>query len=321
MTIVIQAKVFRRVYWVSGVLVAAGLIAFTWLRPHWTSEATVLIPDQQVPVISGLIASVAAQSGLDVGTQTGALEFLRDILTNEAILSTVTVAALPSSTGAPRSLKDYYGVHESSIAQEAVLAARRLRSDLSVAINVSPATLDVHLTLRDSLLTREALRAVLAAADSANRVSRLRQATEVRESMENQVAAARSRLRHGEDSLESFLVANRSVTASPVLQTRLARLTRSVDISRQWLVNLELQLAQAQYAEAQQIPTIAYVVAPTDPVVRDLRSVRVAIALALLLVGLQAIFWYRGARTLEKSLPDDWTRFRNALAALSREDS
>jgi len=302
-----------------GGLLALGLVLFAWLRPQWTSEAVVLIPEQQMPAISGLIASVAAQSGLDVGTQTGALEFLREILTNESILASITSTTQPSSRQGHATLREYYKVHEASGAQESIKAARKLLSDLSVSIDVSPATLHIGLTLHDSLLAKAALTALLAAADSANRVSRLSQATEVRRAMDNQVAAARARLRGGEDSLQAFLVQNRSVTSSPVLQTMLARFTRSVDISRQWLMNLELQLAQAQYAEAQQVPTIAYVVPPTEPALRDYRTFHVAIALAVLLLGLQAIVWYYGHRTLEPLIPTDWTRIREVLIAICRE--
>jgi len=137
--------------------------------------------------------------------------------------------------------------------------------------------------------------------------------------MEVQVAGARDRLRKGEDSLEAFLVANRSVATSPVLQTTLGRITRSVDISRQWLQNLELQLAQAQYAEAQQVPTIGYVVPPTDPVLRDTRPLWISGGLAFLLLMLQVATWYYGRRALVPLVPESWMRTRALMTAVARE--
>jgi hypothetical protein len=260
----------------------------------------ILVPDQQSAAVGNILASVAAQSGLNLMAQRGTLEFVRDLLANEQILASVCDMELASSHGArgTSTLIQYFKLDGDSTPALAVLAARELQRHIGVALNVGPGTLSVALTLRDSLLVKSALQALLAAVDSTARYARVVQAKNVRMAMQQQVSDARRRLRGGEDSLENFLVANRTVASSPVLQTQLGRLTRSVDMSTQWLQNLEMQLAQAQYAEAQEVPTIAYVVPATTPLLRESQPLKLAIAVAIAIVILQLWFWLFGRQLI-----------------------
>jgi len=130
------------------------------------------------------------------------------------------------------------------------------------------------------------------------------QSRQLREFYESRVDTARSDLQEAEDSLQYFMLRNRSTDGSPTLQLRQLSLTRAADLRRTVYVNTLQQYEEARAQEAKTIPVLTVLSQPSIPVRRSFPPRRLFVAVGGL-IGLAVAL-----------LVQNWRDIRSALSTL-----
>jgi uncharacterized protein involved in exopolysaccharide biosynthesis len=233
--------------------------------------------------ITGALGGVAAQLGAQLSTQTDA-QFFGDLLTAEVVLRRVARDTFPDR-GRQAFLADIYGYGKEPPAKRDFDTARKLRSAISVDVNIRTSVIRFTVEARTPELAAALAQAILSSLNAANVELRRERAAAERDFTSERAENAKAELRSAEEALAAFYERNRSIAGSPGLQLLEAQLKRQVEMAQQVYVQLRLQEEQAALQEVRNTPTISVVDPPLVPVKRSWPNRRLAVV-AGLLIGL-----------------------------------
>ena len=189
----------------------------------------------------------------------------------------------------PATLETIYGYGSKRSELRDYLAIKKLRSALSVDVDLRTGIVRFAVEARTPELALAVAETTLAALNDANIALRKQRASAERTFTSQRTADARLALAAAESTLATFNQRNRNVQTSPTLQLEQSRLQRNVDMAQQLFVQLRLQEEQAALQELRNTPSISIIDPPVLPVKRSFPKRSLAAA-AGLLIGLAVAF-------------------------------
>ena len=262
------------------VVTSAGLIASALAMlikaPSYSSKFLFVPQSSQDQGRTGL-ANIAGQFGISLGAVGGGpqqpsqlyamLLETRDVLSPIASDSFVTAAGVPKRMPLSKFLR-VRGENAAVVTEQTMTALRRDVISTSVETRTT-AVVTVIVRTGSPELSLELARRLLDGLNRFNRVARQSQAAAERRFVEGRLASAQAIQRAAEDSLQSFIDANRQVANSPGLVFRRDRLQREVNLRTQVVLALAQMNEDARLAEVRDTPVITVLEQPALPVLRD----------------------------------------------------
>lgn len=310
------------------VAIVVSVVAVLLKDRTFTTTFSFVPQAAQDPSRAGL-ASLAGQFGIPLGSVSGggqqSPQMYADLLRTREILAPVANDSFFLADNETRlPLSNILGIRRSSPAIRLARTIVALRSEV-VSASVATRTTGV-VTVSVRTVSPAASRDIaLRLLDGLNRFNLLTLQTRAREESrftERSLAAARTTLRIVEDSLQTFLQANRvGAESSPALRFERERLQSSVDLQRQVVGSLAQQHEQSRINEVRDTPVITVVEAPILPVLPDARGGVATVAMGAMVGLALGLLYVLGRDALERrrvdgsdpdldSMLSEWSRLR-----------
>lgn len=279
-------------------LVAAAVLMCWDLLAHPRYTATAEFAGQSTPVQLSGLANLASSFGLSIPaasfSSSESPQFYADLVGTEAFLRQVVAIryVVPLAVDTLRGdLSYFFHTHGNQQPVRLESATEALRKHLSVGANDQTGVVSVSVTTRWPVLSRAIASQILDLVNRFNLESRQSEAAAERRFIGGRLGVARSALRGAEDSLKSFLEANRRYANSPALTFEHDRLQRRVNLREQLYASLSISYERAKIEEVRNTPVITVVEAPLLPARPDSRHIVVGILLACVAGVLAAVLW------------------------------
>lgn len=327
----------RLVLWpLYGAIIAA---AITLLLPR-TFLATAAFTPQSGNRGTSTISGIAAQFGVVVptGDADQSPDFYADLVKIPTILR-ATVETEYHWTGSKGEvsgdLVKLLDISDDDRPKQVEAAMTELTDMVSVSSDAQTAIVKVSVRAKQPDLAQQIAQRLLDLVNDFNLKSRQSQAGAERQFVEGRLQQAQGELRLAEDSLQTFLVANRDFSSSPQLQFKRDRLQQSVTMRQTVVASLAQSYEQARIDEVRNTALITVVEQPVVPVLPESRGGLLKVALGILLglvlasvVAFSREFYLSAARTDRNKVAEfeearDATRhelagLRNRLGRLGR---
>lgn len=320
----------RKVVFVTPLVTVFLVVAVTVLLPdEYTSEST-FMPHSDQPQ-AGALTGLASQFGVSIplGQPGQSPQFYADLVMSRKLLKSVVTTGYelePGEADDPKArrgdLVELFEIDEPSRGAGVAEAIDELEEHIGVAITPETGVVELEVTEPSPHLAHQITARILELVNEFNLERRQSQASAERKFLETQLERARADLHAAEDSLEHFLVQNRSYQNSPTLQFEYDRLQRRVSRHQQLFTSLTQSYQQAAINEVRNTPVITVVDPPEVPPVPDERQLPLKGLLGLVVGGILAVVWIVGwevMATSRKELPDQHAEFRR-LVAQPREE-
>jgi len=302
------------------VLCVALALAYTFLRAdEFTTQAS-FRPQGSEASASELLA-LAGQFGINVpgaGGEELSPAFYQELLTSHEILQRVADRSY-AVEGGTASLVDLLEIEEDTGPLRVEEAIKQLRDDLiSIQVGRETGIVTLEVTTEWPDLSQEIAGRLLDEIQVFNLETRRSQAAAERMFIEARVDSARVALNTAEDSMQTFLQANRRYEDSPELMFQQERLQREISRQQQVYTGLVQSFEQARIAEVRDTPVITILQPPFLPPGPDERSVLLAIALGVVLGGMGGVVLAFVVEAVRRPAPGDPARedFQRAWDAL-----
>jgi len=296
----------RLVLWpLYGAIIAA---AITLLLPR-TFLATAAFTPQSGNRGTSTISGIAAQFGVVVptGDADQSPDFYADLVKIPTILR-ATVETEYHWTGAKGEvsgdLVKLLDISDDDRPKQVEAAMTELTDMVSVSSDAQTAIVKVSVRAKQPDLAQQIAQRLLDLVNDFNLKSRQSQAGAERQFVEGRLQQAQGELRLAEDSLQTFLVANRDFSSSPQLQFKRDRLQQSVTMRQTVVASLAQSYEQARIDEVRNTALITVVEQPVVPVLPESRGGLLKVALGILLglvlasvVAFSREFYLSAART------------------------
>src|SRR5690348_16975646 len=246
-----------------GVTVASTLASFL-LHSWYRSGAEFTVESGPIASSSAGVLGLASQLGL-AGLPGGAptISYYEEVLSSDPVLDPVALGALPmDSSGQIDNI--FRGKSDTLTTSDKAKARRKLKDHFSTATNGRANTVSFWIEARTPYSARAAADSILASLNRAIIALRRRHATAERVFLESRLDTARQNETRAEDSLRTFYMQNR-VLSAPSLQFTEARLKRRVDFALQLSGQLETQVEQARLQEVHDTPVLSIISPPDVP--------------------------------------------------------
>lgn len=276
----------------------------------------------------GGLAGLAVRFGVNVGGDiTSSSGFYANLAQSDALLTQVVQTRFTFVTepggrdtmaGSPLEIYQPWG---STPARQLQRAVDKLRKHTAVTVDLESGTVRLTARAQWSGLAEQINRRILDLVNAFNVDQLQSQARSERQFTEQRVQAAQKELEQAEDSLQTFLVANRTYQDSPRLTFEASRLQRRVDLRQQVYVQLVGSYEQARISEIRNTPVIT-VVDPPEGSGRPRFSMGMTVGvsfLAGLAIGVLFAFLREYFRSLQHERPQEYLVFQ-ALAKDSLRD-
>ena len=315
----------RRRTGLSVAILAAGVIigvAVALLLPSRFPATASFVPESEsgrMPLNAGL-AGLASQFGVLPG-KSDPPQFYADMLRNEKLQLGVLNKTYPanlSGLGKPAMLFEILGIKPPVSPRDRDDGLRKFNRYLTVTVNPRTNVITFTVEAPNPALAVAIANDLLAAINNFNVDLRQERAVAQRKFVDDRLRDAAGSLRLAEDSLRSFVLANRSFQGSPSLVLEESRLRRNVDLRQTLYVNLSQQLDQASIDAARNTPALTLLDEPllvtkrSFPNRRLIASASVCFALLLLLFLLRVLeseVFTTGLHASD-SVQDEWRRLR-----------
>jgi len=284
---------------------AAGAGVALAVPSQFTSTTEFLAQGSSQSLVPSALLGLAASVGF-AGSRDFSPQFYADLLTSRPVLSGAVTALLPDPENPTerRSLLDIEGFTGPDSARRLDAGMRYLQTHVSAQSDVRTNIITLSVTAHSPLLAHDLAQNLLDGLNQLNVNFRQAQSRQLREFYESRVDTARSDLQEAEDSLQYFMLRNRSTDGSPTLQLRQLSLTRAADLRRTVYVNTLQQYEEARAQEAKTIPVLTVLSQPSIPVRRSFPPRRLFVAVGGL-IGLAVAL-----------LVQNWRDIRSALSTL-----
>lgn len=267
---------------------------------------------------SGQLRGLAAQFGFDVaGSESGESPFfyVELVRTKEVLTRVVTRQYDEGETrGDYAALRE---ISESDSALRTFKAIRALERKLSVTADRRTGIVSFAVTADSRRLSLELAQALLEEIARYNRETRQSRASAERRFVESRLAQARSDVQRSEDSLQTFLVKNRSYRSSPELTFEYERLQRSVTHRAGVVSSLAQNFEQTRIDEVRDTPVFSMVQPPRLPARHDSRGWQKVLILWVA-AGIVVAFLLRFAMQTASQLSGESVRELGHLATILR---
>ena len=306
----------RLVYALTAAGLAVGLSVAFLRQPTYTSTLAFL-PQYGPSETNAGLAGLAGQFGIslpELGGSSQPPQLYADLLTSREVLAPLAADSVAVGTKGQRvPLAEFLRVRGNTPAlllektirelrREVISSTVALRTTGMVTVTVRTVSPEVSLAISERLFER---------LNYFNLVTRQSQAREERRFTENRLTEARQSLRRAEDALEQFLLTNRQIAASPVLEFQSERLQREVLLQQQVVSSLAQQYEENRIHEVRDTPVLTVFEHPVlaarpDPGLRAIISVLGTAAgfLCGVLLVLSRDAWARGlTRGQDPALP------------------
>ena len=270
-SVLLRQRVFLFRFFLFSMFVSVG-VALS--RPTRFTSSASFLPEGSEAAPSGALA-LAQQFGLSVGTggNERSPSFYADLVTSGEILRQLVTReyslSLSEEGGKNIDLIGYYeidGVTEEWNVQEAVVELRR---DLYVRTVQETGIVSFSVTTDDPGLSQALAAQILELVNDFDVTTRQSHASAERLFSGERLRELTAELEEAEDALKDFLLENRDIRNSPLLQSDRDRLQRTV-LARQELVSSVAQaFEQARIEEVRNIPVITLIESPRVPARRD----------------------------------------------------
>jgi uncharacterized protein involved in exopolysaccharide biosynthesis len=284
------------------IVVVVLVILFTLLLPRSFTSSAALMPQSEESALSQF-ASFAADLGMPLSTSSSAQspEFYESLLRTrgllEAAVSTEYVFATGDDPAAePRrgTLVELYGMNDPDPRRRVEDAIDQLDEDLSTQADAVIGTLNLAVQTRVPDLSRAVAERLLELVDEFDAETRQTRAAAERVFVGSRLESARAELLGMEDSLESFLEANRRYQSSPNLRFEYERLQRRVALRQQVASSLAIAYEEARVEEVRDTPVLTVVDPPRRPVKPDSRGIVLKALVAFILALIAGSAWALG---------------------------
>lgn len=268
-------------------------LAITLLSDATYSTSATFRPQGSEASNSQLMA-LASQFGVNVPGMGGGEEaspaFYAEILTSREILLRAAVRSYDVVGEGTVYLRDLLEIEEDTEALRDEEVIEWLREEaVSVSTGRETGTVTISVKTEWADLSQEIAADLLREVSSFNLNTRQSQAAAERAFIEARVDAAEEELHQAEDSLQTFLEANRQFENSPTLVFVHDALMREVTLRQSVLTTLVQSYEQARISEVRDTPVITVLQSPYLPPGPDDRRLVLALALGIVLGGMVGV--------------------------------
>lgn len=244
------------------VVVAIGLLTREY-------DARARLAVQQPRGALSALAGFAAQVGIPVGAegQTDSPQYFAEYLRSRDVIDTLThmTFAHPGLDGRTAPLYELLELDTTLDARELKIeAVEELRTRIATSSDLTTGLISIRVRMPDEQLAEDVLSALISVAEQNNRLRKGTIATAERTFVESRLAAATAELRAAQDSLEVFLVDNRSFRGSARLELQAQNLQRAVELRQAVVVSLSQALETARIEEVRNTPVLSLIESPTN---------------------------------------------------------
>jgi len=274
------------------------------IRPKsYVARASFIAEQPKVTSIPSGLGALAAQFGLDIGSDAGrSPQFYRELITTTGLLRSLLDSLVPISADKSSTIRELLGGDSdtSRISTDRVL--RRLRERIQADADARTSVVAFKIRATTPTTAERMAMIVLGGIRHFNVTTRQLQARERREFLEGRVADAYQTLRTAEAALRDFYLRNRRFEESPTLVFEESRMKRVITLQQELYTSLSKELETARIQEVNDTPTITLVDPPFASSKPSGPSVAVlAVFFAALGLG-GAVVWFiakTGVRSLE----------------------
>ncbi len=314
------------------IAVVVLVILVTLLLPRsYTSSAT-LMPQSEESALSQF-ASFAADLGVPLSTTSSAQspQFYESLLRARGLLEAAVATEYVFATGdgpdaEPRrgTLVELYGMNDPDPRRRVEDAIDKLDEDLSTQADGTIGTLNLAVRTPWPELSRAVAERLLGLVDEFDAETRQTRAAAEKVFVGTRLESARAELLVMEDSLQSFLEANRRYQSSPELRFEFDRLQRRVGLRQQVVSSMAIAYEDARVEEVRDTPVLTVVDPPRRPVKPDSRGIVLKTLVAFILALMAGSAWAlgrefaRSARLRDPEAYGEMVRHRDELVGQGR---
>lgn len=304
-------RLFRNCVAIGAVLAFVSLLI---IGKHYTTSVSFVPQGSR----SGQLRGLAAQFGFDVaGSESGESPFFYvELVRTKEVLTRVVTRTYDDgeSQGDYATLRD---ISEADSALRTFKAIRAIEKKLSVTADRRTGIVSFSVTADSPRLSLELAEALLEEIARYNKETRQSRAAAERKFVEARLAQARSEVQGSEDSLQTFLVKNRSYRSSPELTFENDRLQRSVTHRAGVVSSLAQNFEQTRIDEVRDTPVFSLVQPPRLPARHDSRGWQKTLILWVA-ASVVVAFLLRFAKQTASQLTGENVRDLRHLAAVLR---
>jgi len=254
----------------AGAMLGVGI----WLvAPRkYTSTSEVIVASQRAFQLSGALAALGGQFGLQGAEASTSPNFVIALLTSRAVLNGVVTQVFPVdslASTAPKTLAELLTGEHADSPRVLARARKRLSNAVSNRFDTRTGIIQIDVEMPTPLLAQQVAEALLQEADRANRRIQQTQARNNRLFIEERLRIAERELHEAEEAQRLFYQRNASFQQSPELVLEDRRLQRRIE-SRQEVANsLARDLEHALQGEARDVPSLSVVTDPDLPWIKS----------------------------------------------------
>lgn len=275
--------------------IVAPFVLLQMTQPRTFSVDASFVP--QARRTSNALAGVASQLGLSTALQTDANAspaFYADLVRSRVLLSQVAAESIQVTIDGkrqPKAIADIYRINRKSSAETREAVIEQLSKEITSNTVQKTGVVNLRVTNRDPGLALAISQRLLELMNEFNLNVRQSQASAERRFSEVRLAEVKASLIKTEATLATFLISNRSVDRSPILQYQQEGLEREVALQQELHRTLSAAYEQARIDEVRDTPVITVLQSPEYPVRPNGRGIIPKTLLALFLSAIIGITW------------------------------
>ncbi len=264
------------------------VVVLLLLPRQWTASGS-FVPTGRAAESLGGLPGIASQFGIQLSGSSGgyAPRFFEQLLRSETVLASIAATSFPLAGDASKdSVPLWQALHadEETEARAVERTVETLRRDvLTVQFDTRSGVTSFAVRTRSPLLSTALAHGLLGEVAAYLGERHQSRAASERQFVEARLAASTMELRAAEDRVQAFLRANRTYLQSPELMLEHERLTRTVTVATQNVLQLNQAFEQARIEEVRDTPVISIVDAPRMPARPESRRLGERLFIALFL--------------------------------------
>lgn len=282
--------------------IAVLVLVIALVLPRWYTSSVTFMPQDEESALSQF-ASFAADLGLPLPTTSAGQspQFYESVVRARGLLQAAVETEYIFNVGDAAdgevrrgTLVELYGKDDPDPQQGVEDAIDQLDEDLSTVADANIGTITIAVRTRWPDLSRVVAERLLELVDEFDSETRQTRAAAEKVFVGARLESARDELFVMEDSLQSFLEANRRYESSPELNFEADRLRRRVSLREQVVSSLAVAYEEARVEEVRDTPVLTVVDAPRFPVEADSRGLILKALIAFILALLAGSAWALG---------------------------